>query len=140
MLEMLITVGSLLLYSCATGFCVMFGVKLLDFCMDYPNPLWRIRYHFAMKYTTNPGLLESSRLAADQVSADEKPVVMQTAYDEVVRQNPAFKRLTCVWCLATYIGLFAAGTVALICVPLYGWWVILYWLTVFPWIAVFGRM
>lgn len=140
MLDLLFTIGSLLFYSCATGFCVLFGVKLLDFCMDYPNPLWKWRFNIAMRYTTDPVKLENTRAAADLQDAADKPVIMQGAYDEVVTQAPAFKRFVCIWCLATYIGLFASSAIALILLSLYGWWVILYWLTVFPWIAAFGRI
>ena len=141
MLDLLLTIGTLLAYSCATGFCVLYGVKLLDFCMDYPNPLWQIRYRLAMRYTTDRTQLATMKATADaQADPNDKPVIMQAAYEAVVAQDPAFKRWTCIWCLATYTSLFAATGVALILLSLYGWWVILYWLTVFPWVAAFGRI
>lgn len=137
---MLINIASLLFYSAATGFCVMYGVKLLDFCMDYPNPLWKIRYNIAKSFTDDIDALESFKATADIAEADDRPEIMKEAYRKIVTEKPGFKRWTCVWCMATFIGIFISLIVAAFLVPLYGWWVILYWSAVFPFIAAFGRI
>lgn len=133
-------VATLLFYSSATAFCVFHGVKLLDFCMDYPNPLWRIRYRLAMYYTADRAALEANKAIADAATASEKPEIMRAVYDLIVAENPRFKRFTCIWCLATFTGIFISLIIAAVLLPLYGWWVILYWWSVFPFIAFFGRI
>lgn len=140
MFDVLTIVGSLLIYSAATGFCVMFGVKLLDFCMNYPNPLWKIRWCIAARFTDDRYTLLRNTVTARNATAEQKPEIMKSVYESIVTEKPGFKRWTCIWCMATFIGIFISLIIAAFLLPLYGWWVALYWWCVFPFIAFFGRI
>jgi len=138
MYVMLITVFSLLAYGVATGVFVWYGVALLDFCMDYPNPFWKWRYWAAKRFTKDPAALEQWLEVASGADFEDKAALMEAHYQEIAAKAPGFKRWICVYCLSTFVGVFVAGIIAIILVSLYGWGVILYWLSVFPTIGFIG--
>lgn len=136
--ELLITVATLLFYSVCTGAFTWYGVALLDFCMDYPNPLWKLRYTAAKRHTKEITKLRRWAVTAKYADFEDKAELMNAQYKEIAAKSPGFKRWICVFCLSTFIGMFISLIIASILVSLYGWWVILYYFSVFPVIGFIG--
>lgn len=138
MSELLITVSTLLFYAVCTGAFVWYGVGLLDFCMDYPNPFWKLRYMAAKRHTDDVEVLSKWLATAEVADFEDKAQIMTAHYKEIAAKAPGFKRWICVFCLSTFIGMIISLIIASILVSLYGWWVILYYFAVFPSIGFIG--
>lgn len=123
----------------ATGILVYYGVHLLDFCMHFPNPFWKVRYWLAKRYTKKPDELKKWLEVAQSAPYGDKAEIMQGHYEEIAAANPGFKRWICTFCLSTFVGIFVAGAGVVIIAPVFGWWSALYFWAVFPVIGFLGK-
>lgn len=161
MLSLLITVASILFYAVATGLVVWGGVCVLDYSMDYPSPLWRLRYRLALWYGRGKrlrppmaeGTPEAERITVPveeflvqnlafvrNADWEDQTKIMRQVYEQVAAAVPGFNRWICPFCMSVYLCLFVATFVTAILLPLYGWWVILYWLTASPMVGLSAKV
>ncbi|CAH1002672.1 hypothetical protein LEM8419_03544 [Neolewinella maritima] len=139
-------------YALLTAFIVHYGVRVLDIALDYPSPLWKVRYHLANIYGRDRTILvgEQQSPVADYLRGAlrlaqhsplaEKGAVMEQAYNEVGRIAPAFKRYICPFCLSIWIGGWVTLLVFLFLVYLHGGWAIVYLVAVHPCIGAFAKL
>lgn len=149
---MLTTVLTLTAYAALTAFGCWYGVKVLDVSLDYPSPLWKVRYRAADRAGRGKIILvgDEQHPVADYLNgalqmAQNAPLtdatqIMDQAYWEVARVSPAFKRWICPLCLAIYVAVWCSIAVSLIIVPLYGAWTLVYFLSVQPFIGLLARL
>lgn len=119
-------------YAFLTSFCVVKGMALFDFLMDYNHYWWKLRYHLAhraAKKVDMQGFLESS-LDQAKSAGDEGVNVMASAYSEIAGEHYPFKLWTCIYCMTLRFGLFAVLAVcALLVFQGYGWYTAAYFFT-----------
>lgn len=112
--------------SIVCGFTFKNLAMLLDFCMDYKNYLWKLRYSIAVAYSDDAErkFLEESKANAD---LSENPAdVMINAYNEIAKKHFMFKRWTCVVCFVVF---FSCLGILITVLPVYmcfGCWAVIY--------------
>lgn len=150
--ELLITILTIEAIAALTGFLVWNGTVVISSSMDYPNPLWKIRFMMADIRTQNKeivldgepiswGQYLNGALAAARVAPIEaKGEIMDATYQRIAQDFPGFKLWLCPFCMSIRIGLIVAGGALFIFVPLYGWWSALYFFSVCPFIGFFSSI
>ena len=137
-----------------TAFVAVYGSKLLDLCMDYPNIWWRWRYTLARRAARkSAGDLEKELVQAlakaDEVNkagillpGEDQPVqIMANVYHRIAAHYPRFKRWVCIYCMTVFLGLvLVSGAIVVVVWPVYGLWAGWYFFASFAGISFLLRI
>ncbi|MGV6816119.1 MAG: hypothetical protein ACWA44_02480 [Thiotrichales bacterium] len=141
---MLVPVIETTVFAALTGFCVVYGVKMFDFLLDYNQYFWRIRYKLARRAAAgDEALLQdlSDSLSKAKDSGDEKANVMADCYNRVADSVYRFKLWTCIYCMAIRLAAYVVPTASVLLVAQgYGFYTLVYAIGTMAFASLFLRL